>query len=562
MSLLATIENRYSNGRSLRSQGENELDLITQYVYPMSKEFTVGANSAKGDSRQSKIFDNTAANSLEDLSGYIATTLAPPGVDWLMLLPDDPDLLDDKTTIKYLDKASRKISKYLFRSEVRFHLASDEAIMECSGLGTGCIHIREEKDDRGNKFLLHQSVPMSELVFEENHMGVPDVVFRSRSITAKQILEQYVYVDNPSHRMDDSMIEDLKEMATSGDPNHEFELIHAVFPKSDLISGMMTKKVSRKYGSVHIFTSGANNDDDKKAVLREADVDFNPYIVFRFRKRSGESWGYGPGHRALPDTRALQKMRKTNLEAGEISVAPPMDVPTATYKNKLNLASRAMNYRKRFGTNADRRAEPMLLSNGIPIGLEMEDRTREIIKEALYSGEIKESKVGEMSATETGVRQMDRLKLMSPQLTRIITEWLHRNVMIVYDWMLREKLLDEEPEKLKKSGLSPVYVSELIRAMFANELIAIERLFASVANISNVDNGETANTIDKREIAMTLVQKSRLPLSWVKSQETIEEERQRETGEETGVNSAKAAKDASTATLNIAKARQLEGLPI
>jgi len=68
-----------------------------------------------------------------------------------------------------------------------------------------------------------------------------------------------------------------------------------------------------------------------------------PYMVARWQTIGSDSYGIGPGARALPDVKRLQEMEKAGLMATHKSINPALNVP-AHLRGKLNTLPGGQNY--------------------------------------------------------------------------------------------------------------------------------------------------------------------------------------------------------------------------
>lgn len=545
---------RFDRLKSVKDVFNQDLQDISTYIYPNGSVMPeVDKSEVSESTRRQSIADNIGERAVEDLAGFIVSTLAPPGRKWLLLFPENPKLMEKPRVSAYLTKASRIIEKYLFKPEVAFHLAFDESALEACALGNGVPYLQERRDKKGNKQLYFRSIPFNECYFQENTWGKIDVGFRLRKMTAKQIFEEYIDIEDPSHDMDLNDIERMKAFAER-EPNKSFDLIYGSIPKGDPL--YRKAGVDGEYLSVHVFRDGANNTS---GILRKGITDFFPFRPYRFRKRPGQTYGYGPGHRAISDIITLQRMKKTNITAAELTVRPPLHIPYGTYAKRLSLKAGAANHAKRTGTNKDNKAEPLFVVGSVPIGVEMEDRVKAAIREAFYLDDLKESKVGEMSATETSVRREERMTLMSPQLSRIASELLNELIEIVYDFLIEQGMLEDPPSELKGMGISPVYISEILKSQSDTDLISLERLSSTMLSLSQAFP-ELKDMINQRSIPKFLVEKLFLSHDFLRDEQEVQEEQVQKQQMNAFQGQAQAAESASKANLNLAKTAEALGI--
>jgi hypothetical protein len=536
-----------------------DLQEISNYIYPIGDVNNSNTKEAESEkSRRRKIVHNIGERCVEDLAGYIQNTLAPVGMNWIMLFPDDPKLMDREPLVKWLDQAARRTQVYLARPEVKFHLMFDEVLIEAIATGTGVPQLLERYNGKTkSKMLVFKSASVTECFFEENTWGDIDRGFRVRQMTARQILQDYVNDESlATHDLDVEEIKQLTEDAQAN-PNKKFEVLQGYFPEDDII--YKASGCKEPYASIHLFRDGAAGPNRRCGILRNSGMTFCPYIPFRFRKRAGETYGFGPGSRVLSDIISLQRMKRTNLRCAELIEKPPLHIPFQAYTKQLNIGPGAANHAKRTGSNKENMAQPLLVIGNVPIGVEMEDRCVEEIRKGMYLDKTQETKNAEMSATESSIRERQNQQALSPQTYRIVTEFLNMVLEPVINYLIDKNMIDPMPKELKESGISPIYISQLIRAQADTDLIGLERLSGILASLSGAFPN-IKDSIEDTNIPKMIVQRLFLPRDLLRDQETVANEREQSKAMDQTVGLAGAAKDASQGSLNLAKTADMLGV--
>lgn len=555
------VKRRYDNAKSNRYNFENEWQEIVKYILPNNSSFYRTANDAKGETVRQYMLDQTGELALRDLVSFIVSNVCAIGTRWVTLLPEDPSLIDSEVEMKYLDSLSRRVEKYLQKPEVRFHLAIDESMEQCVGLGQGCVY-RHEKGTGKNLRYSYEAIPVEELYCLENNIGVIDTVFRKKYMTAKQILNEYG--EDAELSSNTEAMDTLKQKIVN-DPNFEYTIVQAVYRRSETEFTKDKSNVNSKkyeFASVHFFYEGISSSSSKEnnpVVARESGYKRFPFYFYRMKKRPGEVYGRGCGHAALYGIRVLNKMCRTNLECAELVAAPPMDVPYTAYMRKINLSSRAINLRKSVGLSVGEKATPMHVVGDLPISLDMEDRRRELVKKAFFSDKLIESKNAEMSATESNIRQNERLSSMLPEITRIICELFNPLIEDCIDMLIQSEMVEDMSDDLKEQGISPVYVNAIIKAQSAQMINAFNAFAATLTQLQPQDP-EIVYAMNTKEVPKMLIEGLGLPYSILATRE------EREGATEQARQQAQMQADiamqveASKAGLNVAKSAQALGI--
>jgi hypothetical protein len=396
--------------------------------------------------------------------------------------------------------------------------------------------------------LIFTSIANDEVYLQENNDDYPDVIFRLRRMTAKQILQEYVLIDevNQSHDLSFEDIQELKDKADQ-DPTYLYELIYGVVPNTDALAVMSGKSKEFEYITLHLFRDSVG---DKQGLLRVSGVDYQQYFPYRFRRGSNQAYGIGCGHRAIADVRTLQVFKKSNIASALLAERPPFDVPWQTYaKNKLNLSPGAMNHRRRTSRGGNEKAEPLLLVGNVLISVEMADRVRETVRNAFYLDKVAESKRGEMSATESNIRARDRIQSMTPNITRIISEFITPAIEATLQFMFKKKMFDSEFTKEMLDNISIIYITYALRAQMDSDLLGFQSLTQSVQSLGQVFP-TLRYQLQEKEVMPMLVDKYFLDHKLIKPAEQAQAELEQD---QIRAN-AEAAKSQSEAFFNTAKA--------
>lgn len=532
---------RYQRLSSDRAFYEPDMELISDMVHPIGMVRDSANTKETERTKRSQIVDNIAERAVDDLAAYITSLIAPPDSRWFMFANEDPDLDTDVDLTGRLDSASRKVLKYLNQPERNFHLSFDESAVENVPFGLGVMHVQEMKNG-----LYFSSVSIKEIFVQENWKGDIEAVIRRRKMTAMQILGEYVDVENPSFDLGEAEIMDLRERA-SNDPKYEYDILYGVFPKNDAITKASGTKFA--YSSVHAFY---NSEGQENGILRNAGLKRFPYFAYRFRRRAGEPYGHGCGHRGLSDIKVLQGMKKDNIIVSKLTSRPPLHVPYQAYSKALNVSPGALNNGKRTSRSGNEKAEPLYLVGSLPVSVEMSDRIRMAIEEAFYLDAIKESKNNEMSATESNIRRQDRLATLSPTIKRIMKECTTAVIEYVVDYLKEKGSL---PELDGVGDISVRYINYQLKSQFDTELLGLERLASTILNLTNAFP-DLPMSIAEEGIVPMLIEKTFLPYKLIRKKEQVAQQKEMKQMQQ----ASQIGAEQSQSTLNFAKASQALGL--
>ena len=475
------IVSRYQTLKSDRTVWNNLLEDIRTYIYPTTTSFIQTNEGNIGLDLNRKIYDPTAERAHADLVGAIMSGMTNSASRWFYYSVVDDKIMARDANKHALEKATKQCLSILGNTESNFYSAIHEGYYELTGLGTGVLF----KRGKGSKARF-RCVPLAEVFFEEDDYGLVDTVYRPVYMTAKQVYDQFGEKNlTPELKMV------LESKMNSPTPNSRLEVIHCVRPNK-FYNKKSLSPTKKKFESVYVLAGAGAGD--KTFLLEQSGYDRFPYYVCRWETIAGrEVLGRGPGMRALKDAKVLNQMSKTLLEAGEVSVRPPMQFPIHSFvNNKLNLSPLAQNpYQHKIGLK-DSSAKPLLTVGNLPIGLEMENQRRQAIQESFFIDLLNEDKKQRMTNLETAQREQSRLGRIAPQMTRIQGEWLAPITLDLLDEMIEEELVDI-PEEVLDSKVRLIFNSPLTRAqkqtesngfqIFLNQLAALGQIFPEVLQV-------------------------------------------------------------------------------
>lgn len=299
--LLRELE-EYQEYHNLASSFKN--DIVPTYDKIMSYAYTTGvASTQKSNDFYKRNINSDIAESVNSLKNFVMWALFGVKTKWASAA-----FLREKIRKKY-GAAPEAIKNVEDRLKATFNEQNDEifnyimssnyekeigrAMQDWGELGTGCYEIIEQSSDKTP--FLYRYVPINELEFTEDDVGMPSIVFRHRfAIPVEFLKKRYKGID-------------LKELQI--DPTKKLDRVHVVecvMPTDD-----------NKFEFI-IF-----NQDLTKVLWREV-KNYNPYNVFRFSLVPNSCWGIGVGVLCLDTYERICYFE--NLRARQVAriVEPPM----------------------------------------------------------------------------------------------------------------------------------------------------------------------------------------------------------------------------------------------
>ena len=448
-----------------RGNWETHWQEIADYILP--RKNNVIKKQVPGEKKMQYILDNTGMLSNELLAGALHGLLTNPNATWFELTTGDYRLDTDDQVRKWLQKTSKDMHNVLNNSN--FQTEVHELYMDLCGFGTACMYIEEDERD----YVRFNAGFIANYYVEENSMGRVDRVYREWQWTADKIVEEFG-LDNVGKKVQDSFkkMDDVK-----------YCVIHAVYPRT-MVGDMENGEF--KYISQYLLK------EDPNVTLRVGGFREFPYVVPRWSKATGESYGRSPGMNALPEVKVLNKMAETMLIGAQKVVDPPVQLPDDGFVLPIVTKPGGINY-YRAGSNDY--IKPVFNDTRMDFGFQaMQDR-KVRVRESFYVDQLMLQQGPQMTATEVLQRTEEKMRLLGPMLGRQQSEFLRPLIDRVFDIMLNNGLIPKQeiPAALQGKKLDVRYSSLIAKSQRLADGQNIMRTFEAItpaaqADVSVLDN--------------------------------------------------------------------------
>lgn len=452
-----TITSKIGKLKGKRANWESLWQECYEYCCPRKDEVTV--QRAPGEKKYVGLLDSTAMTSTELLAGALHGMLTNPSGFFFGLGTGNFEIDRKDSVRRYLQTVVRKMHDVL--NNTNFQTEVHELYLDLVSTGTACMLIEDDPDS----FVRFSTRPLREVFVEENSKGVVDTVYRCFKMDARGLVDDFGYANLPKK---------VQEKYDKGD-NHEFEIIHAVYPRKKAGIGADVTRFS--------FISQYVLAEDKKTLEVGGFHEF-PFVVPRWSKAPGEAYGRGPGEKALPSAKTLQKMRETVLRGAQKVVDPPLQAPDDGFILPLVTKPGGLNF-YRAGSND--RVEPIFNDARIDFGFQTIDQERLQVREALYTDQLKLREGPQMTATEVSERVEQALRFLGPMLGRQQSEFLALLIERVYNILDRRGELPEVPAELNEVPLRVQYTSVMAMSQRLSEIQNIQRTMQNIAPFTAAD---------------------------------------------------------------------------
>ena len=470
---------------------------ITDYVLPYKGGFIV--EKIEGEERMHKIFDPTAMDAIEVAASGIYSNSVNPSSRWLNLRIKDPNMQAQDSVKQWLDATASTVQGYIDRI---LAMPMIENFKDWLGYGMASLFIKEE-DDLFRPFS-GTAYPLNTIYVNVDYKNDIDSVFREFKLSYAQAEQQFgAALPKEIH---DRYKEDNRYKSV-------INFLHCVVRNYDRD---VTKEDAENMAWKSYYICKDTFD-----IVDEGSFEENPYIIPRFAVIPGETYGRGPMTKALPTVRALNQKVRNQIDASNMAIRPPMDVPEEAYVTPLRLTPGARNLNQ---DASGRKATPINAVGELNLTLADIQEDRENIRKMMYNDLLKLPLQDRMTTVEVDKRKQEQLALLAPFLVRLEQEYFDKIVERVVGILTRKGIVQLPPAAIEESGeteLEIVYDSPLARAMRSSNVSSVDQTLSFVGQIAAMAP-DIIDNFDFDAIARGRAEDVGMPLRYLRDSESIQ----------------------------------------
>lgn len=363
-----------------------------------------------------------------DLANGVGGILRPRDQDWFECRVDNYDALSNRARA-WLQWASKVQRRAMYDRLSQFQRATKVADWDYVHFGNAII---TRDTDMKEKALLYRAWHPRDVVWCERYNGTIGEIYREWTPTGGELVKVF-----GEKALDPQVVRKAKD-----DPHLEIPCLHCVMPGEDYDRLPKTTEGEKNRKSrtawVSIFLDVAN-----RHVIQELGSHSKIYTIPRWQLVTESQYAYSMAAVCgLPDARLLQAMTLTILEAGEMSVRPPLLATREAVRSDLAIYSGGVTwldaeYDERLGEAL----RPMTIDkSGLPVGKELMADARNMLSEAFFINKLTlPPPTREMTAYEVGERVQEWIRQALPLFEPIESEY-------------NDPLLDDTFEALMRVG--------------------------------------------------------------------------------------------------------------
>lgn len=493
-----------------------------------------------GAARGLDIFDSTAMDGLERYEAAIGGLIFPRNQRWHLLTTTSGDLNKLPTVQRWLEYATDRLFAMRYAPAARFEAQAYEDVRAGGVYGTCALWA----DEVVGHSLFYKSIHLSEIYIGENYCGGVDTVIRQWERTARQIKQQFP----------NSLSEKVQKALDDNKPETKFTLISVIRPNEGVKAGRLDWR-GKPIESLVILP-------DEKWILSRSGYFTMPLLVSRTSTSPRDVYGRSPAMRVLGTISGANEMAKTILRAGHKAVDPPLlfhdDGSITKFSTKPGGLTPGLDQMGR------EMIKPLMTGGQIPIGLELLQAEREVIKNAFLDKafSLLMERGDRMTATEVLELAKQQGMLVAPTAGRMEAEKLGPLIARELDIGLRSgQILPPPPElreatSARQAGLKIVYDNPLSRMARAEEAAGFTRWVELLTQLAPFDEG-VIDLVDVEASARGVADVLGVRPSWVATPEQVAQKRAAREAAKQQASLIEGAPAAAGAALSLAKANQI-----
>ena len=461
--------------------------------------------------RHSRDLDNTCRQAVTVFAAGMLSGVCPPAEQWFSLRVGEASGGDDLQHYPPVARWLGQVEQMLLRdfAQKNFYAQQVASFKNLALYGMQCMLVGEDR----RLGTYYRSVPVDEIYITEDATGRVNQVFRQMRLTLAQAVQLFGKRLSPR----------LRRLAGAkrANPQTPVEVVHAVMERGTAL----TRELEDAAGASVRDARGAalpwlsfHFEPGEEHCLGAGGYGHMPYIVTRAYADGSSPYSVSPGTLALADVLMVNEIKRLLLQAGQLSVAPPMLMPDRGLVGRLNYASGAINTFRKDGTTSVADFQPLPLVGEFRLGRELLEQAQKDINAAFFVDlfmMIHQRVQAGGTPTAMEVQQLagEKSFLLAPILTNQQQENFNRLFERVYALkQLVPGAMPPPPPELAGADLEMGYLSPLVRAQQGVKLRGLIQGAQEVAALAQLFP-EAATVVDAVALATQIARHHYLPLA-------------------------------------------------
>ena len=476
---------------------------IADNFYPERADFTVVRNL--GSEFADNLMTSYPVMARRDLGNSFASMLRRD--DWFSLRAEE-EAREDNRARRWMEWAGGVQRRAMYDRSSKFVRATKEGDHDFAAFGQCVISVELNRNADG---LLYRCWHLRDVAWAEDAEGEVSEVHRKWKPRARDLAAIF-----GEKNLSDKVKEKLEK-----EPHCEVQCRHVVIP-SEHYTAPAGKQWNTPYVSVYV-------DVDNNHIMEEVGLFNKMYVIPRWQTVSGSQYAYSPATvTALPDARLIQAMSRVLLEAGEKATNPPMLAVQEALRSDVSIYAGGITW---VDSEYDERLGEVLRpltqdKNGIPLGMEMQQDTRQMIAEAFYLNKLTlPMNSGDMTATEVSQRVQEYIRQALPIFQPMEYEYNGGLCELTFDILMRAGAFgaeDDIPDSLRGAEVQFKFQSPLQEAVDREKGARFAEASQMLATAAQMDPAATVQ-VDTNIALRDALEGIGVPAKWMRTEEAAEQ---------------------------------------
>ena len=502
--LAEKIKALVKRGRGLKA-GRETLESLWQEVEHLFGG-AAGITEARIPGEEREILaDATTIHAARAFTLSLGSLLRPRGQKWLRPKFSRMELNDIADVRQWTNIVGDRMMTAINRVESRAAEALRQADDCLTKFGVAFIFVDE--NIKLNRLRFRAFHPRS-CYLDVNEMGVVDTVFRWFRLRAFEMVAEFGR---------DKCHPDIIR-AMEDEPEKLWEVMHVTLPNDHPVDHGIRLS---NYPVVSAYV-----DVENDYLIDEQGYHEMPWIVPRDGVPAGWKYGYSICMSNLPDARMLQRIGDALMDASEYQLSPPLLAADNALTSAIRLGPEQISYYDPSRMNGSSRSpiEALQLGGSLPVGLEHQQETREMIFKGFMRDIMSLPDRSNMSATEIIRRNEDMARIIGPMSDVLLPDYNAALGDRVFGIMMRASQFPGGPRgpmELQGEEIHFEYESPVARLEAETEILKMQEAISYGLNLAQVDPAVLQN-YDLDAIARHIAIEMRVPERFLKDARAAE----------------------------------------
>ena len=486
---------------------------ISEYMLPYPLKFEKGGDVTPQDIRPpNEIIESTAREALAIFSAGMLSGVSNPSSNWFKFQvattgPEDNinEQPEVATWLFYIED--------LIRSIMMSRNYYGQQVAEYDYLGTighGTMLIDANLKD---KQFIFRNIPPDSVCIAEDSSGFANVIFRAIQMTGAQMIERFG---------EENLSKDLRNQigGSNSAKTQMYGVVHAVIKKDAGYKNLMGKN--------QLTYAGYYFEDQTNHLIEEGGYNTMPYIVTRAFHRGDSAYSHSYGGMVLADCKMLNEMKRLQLKAQQVGIAPPLLAPQNKLLLNFTFEPWSINmYNKHDGIDAQDfmplpiSADPRMIDSGIA-AYEAKIHAAFNVDLFLTMKQRTAGSKGTPTAQEVIALQQERAQILGPLIINLQQENFNRTHSRIYDLLGTMGMVPEPPSALNGRELELVYLSPLMMAQQGLNATTVMAAFTELTQTYGTIDPEVIDNFDLDKLARFTAKLKGIPNTGFRTAQEVE----------------------------------------